>query len=76
QTCCLLKTWMPIRLTRKKLLMWNSMLSQKIWKVGSTEETMVEVSDSLILEVLDRFDRIETLLQRIAEGLATSSGNP
>ena len=43
---------------------------------GDAEETMVEVSDSLILEVLDRFDRIETLLQRIAEGLATSSGNP
>ncbi|OOV34658.1 hypothetical protein BV61_02285 [Candidatus Synechococcus spongiarum LMB bulk15M] len=43
---------------------------------GDAEETMVEVSDSLILEVLDRFDRIETLLQRIAEGLATRSGNP
>ena len=33
------------------------------------EETMVEVSDSLILEVLDRFDRIEALLQRIAENV-------
>ena len=35
---------------------------------GDAEETMIEVSDSLILEVLDRFDRIEALLQRIAEG--------
>lgn len=34
---------------------------------GDAEETMVEVSDSLILEVLDRFDRIEALLRRIAE---------
>ena len=34
---------------------------------GDTEETMIEVSDSLILEVLDRFDRIENLLQRIAK---------
>ena len=33
---------------------------------GDSEEIMVEVSDSLILEVLDRFDRIEALLQRIA----------
>lgn len=37
-----------------------------------TEETMVEVSDQLILEVLDRFDRIEALLQRIAENLDNS----
>ena len=36
------------------------------------EETMVEVSDSLILEVLDRFDRIEALLQRIAENIDNS----
>ena len=36
------------------------------------EETMVEVSDSLILEVLDRFDRIEGLLQRIAENIDNS----
>lgn len=36
---------------------------------GDTEETMVvtEVSDRLIFEVLDRFDRIEALLQRIAK---------
>ena len=33
------------------------------------EETMVEVSDSLIIEVLDRFDRIEALLQRIAKNV-------
>ena len=36
------------------------------------EETMVEVSDSLILEVLDRFDRIETLLQHIAKNVGKS----
>lgn len=36
------------------------------------EETMVEVSDSLILEILDRFDRIEALLQRIAENFDKS----
>jgi len=33
---------------------------------GNGESAMVEVSDSLIFEVLDRFDRIEALLQRIA----------
>ena len=36
------------------------------------EETMVEVSDSLILEVLDRFDRIETLLKHIAKNVGKS----
>lgn len=36
------------------------------------EETMVEVSDSLILEVLDRFDRIEALLQHIAKNVGKS----
>ena len=35
------------------------------------EENMIEISDSLILEFLSRFDRIESLLQRIAE----NSGN-
>ena len=43
---------------------------------GDAEETMVEVSDHLILEVLERFDRIEALLQGIAEVLATNAGNP
>ena len=33
---------------------------------GTAEDAMVEVSDSLIFELLDRFDRIEALLQRIA----------
>ncbi|MXX09310.1 MAG: hypothetical protein F4099_03170 [Synechococcus sp. SB0673_bin_10] len=33
---------------------------------GNGEDAMVEVSDSLIFELLDRFDRIEALLQRIA----------
>lgn len=36
------------------------------------EETMVEVSDSLILEVLERFDRIEALLQHIAKNVGKS----
>lgn len=36
------------------------------------EEVMVEVSDSLILEVLDRFDRIEVLLQHIAKNVGNS----
>ncbi|MYA91685.1 MAG: hypothetical protein F4Y10_08045 [Synechococcus sp. SB0663_bin_10] len=36
------------------------------------EEVMVEVSDSLILEVLDRFDRIEALLQHIAKNVGNS----
>ncbi|MCY4174187.1 MAG: hypothetical protein OXF25_09045 [Cyanobacteria bacterium MAG CAR3_bin_5] len=33
---------------------------------GNGEDAVVEVSDRLIFEVLDRFDRIEALLQRIA----------
>ena len=37
-----------------------------------TEDTMIEVSDSLILEVLDRFDRIEALLQHIAKNVGKS----
>jgi len=36
---------------------------------GTGEDAMVEVSDSLIFEVLDRFDRIEALLQRIARSV-------
>jgi len=36
---------------------------------GTEEDAMVEVSDSLIFEVLDRFDRIEALLHRIARSV-------